>query len=65
MTTAKLLAYWPSSIFRRVRKWWLRRQLAHIGYTIKHIQSQRENDRHVERILQGRQAILQSEIRNT
>jgi len=63
MTTARLLAYWPAIVTRCMRKWWLRRQLAHIGYTLKHIQQQRENDRHVERILQGRQALLSSELR--
>jgi hypothetical protein len=62
MTTTKLITYWPSSIARSFKRWYLRRKLAHIGYTLAHIQAQRENDRHVERVLMGRQAVLKSEL---
>jgi hypothetical protein len=64
MTATKLITYWPSTVTRAIRRWWLRRQLAHIRYTLAHIQAQRENDRHVERVLMGRQAVIQSDIRN-
>jgi hypothetical protein len=64
MTTHQVFTYWPSTVTRAIRKWWLRRQLADIGYALAHIQAQRENDRHVERVLMGRQAVIQSDIRN-
>jgi hypothetical protein len=65
MSAGQLLTISMLPFIRSIRRWWLRRQLAHIGYTLKHIQLQRENDRHAERILMGKQAVLQSDLRNT
>lgn len=64
MTTnlPELMRLWPSTIIRQVRRWWIRRQIANINYTLKHIAAQRENDRHAERVLMGRQAVLRSDL---
>lgn len=62
MSARQLFTLSMLPLYRTVRRWMIRRQIAHIGYTIKHIQQQRENDRHVERVLMGRQAVLKSEL---
>lgn len=63
MTTKQVFTYWPLNVQRVVKRWWIRRQLQHVQYQIAQLQSQRENDRHVERILMGREALLRSDLR--
>jgi hypothetical protein len=63
MTTLKVFTYWPSSIARSFKRWYLRRKLAHIGYTLAHIAQQDEDNRHAKRILQGQMALIQSDLR--
>lgn len=63
MTTKQVFTYWPLNVQRVVKRWWIRRQLQHVQYQIAHLQSQRENDRHVERLLMGREALLRSDLR--
>lgn len=63
MTTAKLFTYWPVSVGKRVRRWWLRRRLAQISFHLAHIAEQEENNRHVKRFLAGQQALIQSDLR--
>jgi hypothetical protein len=64
MTSHQVFTYWPSSIARSFKRWYLRRKLAHIGYTLAHIAQQDEDNRHAKRILQGQMALIQSDIRN-
>lgn len=63
MTTTKLIALWPQSLAKGMRKWLLRRKLAHIRYSLDHIREQDEHNRHAKRILQGQQAVISSELR--
>ncbi|HEY8606600.1 MAG TPA: hypothetical protein VIM12_05740 [Noviherbaspirillum sp.] len=65
MTARELLAFSLRPALRSFRRWWINRQLEHIRYQIAHLQSQRENDRQVERVLQGREAVLRSDLRNS
>lgn len=63
MTQRQIFLFWPLALLRSIRRFWIRRQLEQISYHLKHIAAQRENDRHVERVLMGRQALLQSDLR--
>jgi hypothetical protein len=61
MTTRQITL--PMPRFRAIRAWWIRCQLDHIHRTLAHIEAQRQNDRHVERLLMGREALLRSDLR--
>lgn len=65
MTQRQLYALSLLPLYRTFRRWWINRQIKAIGYHLAHIRQQREHDRHVERVLMGRQALLQSDLRNT
>lgn len=62
MTTLKVFTYWLSPVPRAIRKWWLRRKLAHAQYEIDYLRHiQREHWMH-ERYWHGQVAVLQSEL---
>lgn len=63
MTTRQLFTLSMLPLYRSMRRWWINRQIKHIGYHLSHIRQQRENDRHVERVLMGKQAVLLSDLR--
>lgn len=63
MTTHQVLAYWPLTVTRAIRKWWLRRKLADIGYALAHIAEQDEHNRHAKRHLHAQMALIQSDLR--
>jgi hypothetical protein len=62
MTLRDILSVSPSAAWKMMRRWWIRRELDHIGFELAFIQHQRKNDFHVERVLQGRQALLRAEL---
>lgn len=63
MNTAQIIALAPQTIGRTLQRWWIRRKLAHVRYQLLHIRNQQNNDRAVERVLMGREALLQSDLR--
>jgi len=64
MGAANLFAYSLRPLLKKLRRWWLRRQLARIEYELIFLDHQRQNDRLEERMLQARQALLRSDLRN-
>ncbi|WP_136420325.1 hypothetical protein [Herbaspirillum sp. ST 5-3] len=63
MTARALLSLSLYPLLKLFRRWMLRRKLTAIRMHLDHIRKQRENDFHVERVLQGREAVLQSDLR--
>lgn len=49
---------------RTLRRWWLRRRIEAVGRELDLIRCERANGFAVERHLQGRQAVMQSDLRN-
>jgi hypothetical protein len=64
MTAHTLFWLWPLPIVKAIRRWAMRRKLAHISYSLTHIVSERENGYKAERHLQGLQAVTKSDLHN-
>lgn len=63
MTTLKVFTLFPSTLIRKVRKWWLKRKLAHLSYYLAHIAEQDEHNRHAKRHVHAQMALIQSDLR--
>jgi hypothetical protein len=64
MSARQLFTLSLSPFKRSLHRWWLNRRLNAIQCHLDFIERERENDRHVERMLHAKQALLQSERRN-
>lgn len=62
MTNRQLLALWPSSIIRPIRKWWIRRKLENAKYEAWHCEYMQHRLRDEQRYWQGQMALLKSDL---
>lgn len=63
MTTRQIFALWPQSLAKGMRKWLLRRKLAHANYEESYCAHMQRQFRDEQRYWQGQQALIQSDLR--
>ena len=62
MTYRTLFTLSLRPIWRRIRRSLIKFQIEHISYALAHLKHQQALDRHEERVLMSRQAMLRSQL---
>lgn len=64
MTITTLLTYWPQSLRKTYRRLVLQHQLRNAQRGLSYIERAERNNREAKRLLQAREALLKSDLRN-